>query len=62
MWLKDKGISDDNVPQLDDEIRVQVAQRYIDLYERITGKEFAVDVSGVPVRERIEATLATYLE
>jgi phosphoribosylaminoimidazole-succinocarboxamide synthase len=62
LWLKDKGISDNNVPQLDDEIRVQVAQRYIELYERITGTEFEVDLSGVPVRERVEATIASYLE
>ncbi|MDE2741367.1 MAG: phosphoribosylaminoimidazolesuccinocarboxamide synthase, partial [Gemmatimonadota bacterium] len=29
LWLRDKGISDDNIPALDDEIRVQVAERYI---------------------------------
>ena len=61
LWLRDKGISDDNVPKLDDDIRVQVAERYIDLYERVTGREFKIDLSGVPVRERIEAAIASYL-
>jgi phosphoribosylaminoimidazole-succinocarboxamide synthase len=61
LWLRDKGISDDNVPELDDEIRIQVAERYIDLYERVTGSEFVVDLNGVPVRDRIEAVIAPYL-
>ena len=61
LWLRHKGISDDNVPELDDDIRVQVAERYIDLFERVTGKEFTVDVSGEPVRDRIEAAIAPYM-
>ena len=62
LWLRDKGISDDNVPELDDDIRVQVAERYIDLYERMTGMSFEVDLGGVPVRERIEAAIAPYFD
>lgn len=61
LWLKDRGISDDNVPELDDEIRIQVAERYIDLYERVTGSEFAVDLNDAPVRDRIESVIAPYL-
>ena len=60
LWLKERGISDDNIPELDDEIRIGVAQRYIDLYERVTGQEFAADLGARPIAERIEGTIAPY--
>ena len=60
LWLRDKGIADDNIPELDDEIRIQVARRYIDLYERMTGMDFEVDLGGIPVRERVEAAISPY--
>ena len=60
LWLRDKGISDDNIPALDDDIRVQVAERYIDLFERVTGQPFDARTSSAPIRERIEAAIARY--
>ena len=60
LWLRDKGISDDNIPELDDDIRVQVAQRYIELYERVTGQPFATSANGIPVRDRIEKAIEPY--
>ncbi len=60
LWLREKGISDTHIPQLDDNIRTQVAERYIDLYERITGREFSAELDGKPVRERIEERIASY--
>lgn len=53
LWLRERGISDDNIPELDDDIRVQVAERYIDLYERVTGETFTAEPDPTPVKERI---------
>ena len=61
LWLKERGITDDNIPELDDDIRVQVAGRYIDLYERITGQPFVSDSNGVSIRDRIERAIEAYL-
>ena len=60
LWLRDKGISDDNIPELDDQIRTEVAERYIDLFERVTGQTFATAIDETPVLERIERNIASY--
>jgi len=60
LWLREKGISDDNIPELDDDIRIQVAERYIDLCERITGQAFEPESGDLPVHERIEKAIAEY--
>lgn len=61
LWLREKGISDDNIPQLDDDIRLQVAERYIDLFERVTGEEFTVEETDVPVKDRIERAIEPFM-
>ena len=61
LWLRDKGISDDNIPALDDEIRIQVAERYIDLFQRVTGTDFDAELGATPVLQRIEERIAEYL-
>ena len=60
LWLVDKGISDDNIPELDDEIRTQVSARYIDLFERVTGEQFETEVDDIPILERIEKNIESY--
>jgi len=60
LWLVDKGISDDNIPELDDDIRTQVSERYIDLFERVTGQSFDVVVDDTPIHERIEKNIEQY--
>lgn len=60
LWLVDKGISDDNIPELDDEIRTQVSARYIDLFERVTGEPFETEVDDTPILERIEKNIEPY--
>ena len=60
LWLRDKGISDKHIPALDDEIRVQVAQRYMDLYERVTGESFVAELGDEPVTARIERNIQKY--
>ena len=61
LWLRDKGISDDNIPELDADIRTQVAERYIDLYQRVTGTNFEAELGDAPVLERIEGRIAEYM-
>lgn len=61
LWLKEKGISDDNIPHLDDDIRVEVAGRYVDLFERVTGRTFEPDVGEDGfVRDRIERAIEPF--
>ena len=62
LWLREKGISDTNIPKLDDEIRVQVAERYVDLYERVTGQTFNAELSDEPVTKRIEKNIRSYFD
>jgi hypothetical protein len=45
---------------LDDQIRTEVAERYIDLFERVTGQTFATAIDQTPVLERIERNIASY--
>ena len=60
LWLRERNISDDNIPELDDDIRVQVAERYIDLYERVSGQSFEPDLGETPIGERIERNIESY--
>jgi phosphoribosylaminoimidazole-succinocarboxamide synthase len=61
LWLRDRNISDDNIPELDDDIRVQVAERYIDLYQRVTGEPFDAAPEPGPIAERIERNIARFI-
>ena len=55
-WLIDRGFSGEGTPPpLTDEIRVILAERYIELYNQLTGKEFNPIVGDV--RTRIETNL-----
>ncbi len=60
LWLMDKGISDMNIPVLDDDIRIEVAERYISLFERVTGQAFTPELGTGTLRERIEKAIAPY--
>ena len=62
LWLREKGISDTNVPDLDDEIRLDVAERYIDLFERVTGQSFEASKADEPLRDAIERSIEPYFE
>lgn len=61
LWLKERGICDTNIPTLDDDIRVEVGQRYVDLFERVTGQAFEPEAGGAgSLRQRIEAAIEPY--
>ena len=63
-WLMQNGFqgrTGENVPEMTDEFVDEVSERYIELYEKITGEKFSkADISNVP--ERIEKNCKTFLK
>ena len=63
-WLMDngfQGITGQKVPDMTDSFVNQVSERYIELYEKITGEKFIkADISNVP--ERIENNCKAFLK
>jgi phosphoribosylaminoimidazole-succinocarboxamide synthase len=56
LWLREQGFEyGKEKPEITDEVRVMLAGKYIDLYERMTGKEFEVEEEDVI--KRIESNL-----
>ena len=63
-WLMDNGFQGQEgqaVPQMTDEIVSSISERYIELYENITGEKFAKTNYGDNVYERIETNVANML-
>jgi len=55
-WVAARGFRGEGAPPpMPDEVRVEAARRYIEAYETITGREFAI--TGEPARERMERNL-----
>jgi phosphoribosylaminoimidazole-succinocarboxamide synthase len=55
-WLVAQGfVGEGTPPQLTDEVRIELAQRYIETYERLTGREFVPDLR--PPIERLRTHL-----
>lgn len=63
-WLMSKGFQGQpgqEVPKMSEQFVNEVSERYIELYENITGEKFAkADISNVP--ERIETNCLNYLK
>ncbi len=62
-WLMDqgfRGLEGQVLPDLDDDFRVEVSARYIELFERITGEAFAPDTHPDPAA-RVRDAMAAYL-
>lgn len=60
LWLKDQGFNYGKPkPKITDDVRLDLALKYIQLYERITGQEFMLPES-TDVKGRIEANLKAY--
>ncbi|MBT8399459.1 MAG: phosphoribosylaminoimidazolesuccinocarboxamide synthase [Rhodothermia bacterium] len=63
-WLMDNGFmgkEGEDLPDLPDSFRIRVAQRYIELYETITGRDFKPDTHPNPaarIKEALEGALA----
>jgi phosphoribosylaminoimidazole-succinocarboxamide synthase len=60
LWLRSQGFEyGGKHPEITDDVRVMLASKYIDLYERITGEMFVLP-KDAKVAERIERNLAKY--
>ena len=63
LWLKSEGYDPTNaqsiIPVITDEVRLMLAEKYINLYERMTGKNFILPTDP-NITERIEQNLAPY--
>jgi phosphoribosylaminoimidazole-succinocarboxamide synthase len=63
-WLMDQGFSGkpgQEVPHMSDDFVTQVSERYIELYERITGDKF-VRADITDVQSRIQKNVTDYLK
>ena len=61
LWLKAKGYSGDGIaPELTDDIRAEVSQRYIDAFERLTQTKF--EPGALPPTSRVQKNLRNYLK
>jgi phosphoribosylaminoimidazole-succinocarboxamide synthase len=59
-WLMERGFQGkegQHLPDLDDAFRIQVAERYIELYETVTGRDFQPDTHPDPAERCREALL-----
>ncbi|MBI2637180.1 MAG: phosphoribosylaminoimidazolesuccinocarboxamide synthase [Parcubacteria group bacterium] len=63
LWLKERGITGDTpvIPPLDYDIRVDVAERYIQLCERVTGQTFKPQNADAAVLADIEEAIAPFM-
>lgn len=60
LWLREQGFEYGKPkPEVTDDARVMLSQRYIDLYERMTGEEFRIEEGNVIAR--MEKHLEKYL-
>lgn len=60
-WLMDQGFQGrdgDTMPDLPDSFRIDIAARYIDLYERLTGHTFEAEVHRAPEQRIAESVQA----
>ena len=58
LWFKQQGYSGNGKsPKMTDDIIVKVAQRYMEVYEKITGGKFSLDLS-TPPKIRVQESLA----
>ncbi|PIP54601.1 MAG: phosphoribosylaminoimidazolesuccinocarboxamide synthase [Bacteroidetes bacterium CG23_combo_of_CG06-09_8_20_14_all_32_9] len=63
-WLMDKGFKGQYgqpIPKMSDEFVTSISERYIELYEKITGEPF-VKADTLSIKQRIEKNLLSYLK
>ena len=63
-WLMDNGFQGkegQQVPEMTDEIVTSISERYIELYEHITGEKFVKEDTD-NIAERIEKNVTEYLK
>jgi len=62
LWLREQGYTGDDGPKpvVTDDVRLMLAAKYIDLYERMTGEKFEIPEEA-DVMGRIRRNLASYV-
>ncbi|MDD4319100.1 MAG: phosphoribosylaminoimidazolesuccinocarboxamide synthase [Candidatus Peribacteraceae bacterium] len=61
LWLREQGFEyGGKRPEITDDVRIMLAEKYISLYEKMTGETLAIP-DGANVKERIERNLKAYL-
>ncbi|MDO8487332.1 MAG: phosphoribosylaminoimidazolesuccinocarboxamide synthase [Candidatus Curtissbacteria bacterium] len=61
IWFADQGYTGQGKPpKLSAEVVTKVAGRYMEVYEKLTGEEFKIDLS-IPQKERITSSLAALI-
>ena len=63
LWMREQGFQygdKSTWPDITDEVRIMLASKYIELYERITGQEFTPPEDSETIK-RIEINLANYI-
>ncbi len=63
-WLIENGFQGQKgqqIPEMDDAFVEQVSERYIELYEKITGEKFVKDPDADKIDERIEENINLFL-
>ena len=56
-----QGLAGQTVPEMTDEVVAGITDRYIELYEHITGEKFVPAADG-DVEKRIESSILSFLE
>lgn len=60
LWYADRGYKGNGIPpEMSEELIVALANRYIDVYEKITGKKF--QVYKYPIEERIKKNIKKFI-
>ena len=63
-WLIEngfQGLEGQQVPEMSDEVVQSITDRYVELYEKVTGEKFDPDISEDPIN-RIETNVIRYLQ
>lgn len=61
LWIADRcDPYKDEIPEIPEDVLVEFSQKYINLFETVTGQEFELPEIGMPVKERIKKNLAKY--
>lgn len=61
IWYAERGYTGDGIPpKMSEDLIVKTANRYIDIYERLTGQRF--ENYHYPIEERIKTNLSSFLE
>ena len=63
LWFVDNcdPYNDDELPRAPEDLVVELSNRYIYLYETITGESFPMPVEGEPINTRITNNLKEYI-